>query len=92
MNYHIEVLKFDSPRPSPPPRKSFKAEQSVWAMSVTRSETLRRVGKSDLHVQQLGCGGGGWANIKAPVAETEASINAAYAAGVRLFDTAPSCK
>jgi D-threo-aldose 1-dehydrogenase len=61
-------------------------------MSTTakRSEQLRRVGKSELFVQQLGCGGGGWANLKAPLAETEASINAAFDAGIRLYDTAPS--
>jgi hypothetical protein len=29
-----------------------------------RSEKLRRVGKSELIVPQLGCGGGGWANFK----------------------------
>ena len=39
-------------------------------MATPRAEQERRVGKSELFVKQLGCGGGGWANIKAPLADT----------------------
>ena len=58
---------------------------------ATRSETVRRVGKSELYVRQLGIGGGGFANTQAmPDNEVTAVATAAYEGGIRLFDTAPS--
>ena len=55
-----------------------------------RSEQLRRVGKSELLVPQLGCGGGGWADVNTPLAQTEAAVHSAFDCGIRLYDTAPS--
>ncbi|HEX9446533.1 MAG TPA: aldo/keto reductase [Dongiaceae bacterium] len=51
----------------------------------------RQIGKTELSVTVLGFGGAPLGNLYAPVgdAEAQASLEAAWAAGRRLFDTAP---
>jgi len=51
----------------------------------------RRLGRSALEVTVLGLGGAPLVGLKAPVPEAQArgAIEAAYAAGLRLFDTSP---
>lgn len=51
----------------------------------------RRLGTSQLDVTVLGLGGAPLVGLKAPVLEAKArgAIEAAYAAGLRLFDTSP---
>lgn len=51
----------------------------------------RPLGRTSLSLTVLGCGGSAIGNLYHPVSEEEASdtIEAAYAAGVRYFDTAP---
>jgi D-threo-aldose 1-dehydrogenase len=53
--------------------------------------TLRRVGKTDLQVTSLGFGGATLGDGRAPIPEAQAmlTIEAAYAAGIGYFDTAP---
>jgi D-threo-aldose 1-dehydrogenase len=50
-----------------------------------------RLGKSNVEVTVLGLGGAPLVGLKTPVpaAQARAAIEAAYAAGVRLFDTSP---
>src|SRR5215212_3986164 len=52
---------------------------------------LRRVGKTDLHVTALGFGGATLGDAREPTPEAQATltIEAAYAAGIGYFDTAP---
>ena len=51
----------------------------------------RRLGKGPLHLTALGFGSSRIGNLHGPVPEDEAlaAVGAAYAAGVRYFDTAP---
>ena len=51
----------------------------------------RPLGRTSLSLTALGCGGSAIGNLYHPVSEEEASdtIEAAFAAGVRYFDTAP---
>src|SRR6185437_5541944 len=51
----------------------------------------RRLGKSNVDVTVLGLCGAPLVRVKSPVpaADARAAIEAAYAAGVRLFDTSP---
>src|ERR1700759_3033816 len=51
----------------------------------------RRVGKTDLEVTALGFGGATLGDARSPISEAQASltIEAAYAAGIGYFDTAP---
>lgn len=52
---------------------------------------LRPLGRTDLHVTRLGFGGAPLGDRLDPVSEpqAQATIEAAYAAGIRLFDTSP---
>ncbi|MFO1349242.1 MAG: aldo/keto reductase [Gammaproteobacteria bacterium] len=52
---------------------------------------LRPLGQSDLRVTTLGFGGAPLGNLYAEIAEPEAiaTVRAAFATGIRLFDTAP---
>ena len=52
---------------------------------------LRRVGRTDLQVTSLGFGGATLGDGRAPIPEAQAmlTIEAAYAAGIGYFDTAP---
>ena len=49
----------------------------------------RRVGKSDLYVTPLGFGGGTIGSADVPTQTSLDTVNAAWASGVRFFDTAP---
>jgi D-threo-aldose 1-dehydrogenase len=51
----------------------------------------RRLGRSDVAITPLGFGGNALSNLYAAVDETDAiaAVRAAYAAGIRYFDTAP---
>ncbi len=53
--------------------------------------TRREIGRTGLKVTALGLGGAPFGNLFAPVAEAEAraTLDAAWARGCRLFDTAP---
>ncbi len=55
------------------------------------SDTRVAVGNCSLKATLLGYGGGGISNMYAPVSEQDAaaSVEAAWDAGIRLFDTAP---
>lgn len=55
------------------------------------SDTRTKVGNTRLETTLLGYGGGGISNMYAPVSEEDAlaSVEAAWNAGIRLFDTAP---
>jgi len=50
-----------------------------------------RLGRSDVRVSELSFGGAGIGNLMAPVGddEAEATVEAAWEAGIRSFDTAP---
>jgi D-threo-aldose 1-dehydrogenase len=50
---------------------------------------MRRIGRTDLTVTELGLGGGPLGGIAPTDAEARAVVDAAYAAGVRYFDCAP---
>jgi D-threo-aldose 1-dehydrogenase len=52
---------------------------------------VRRLGRSDIHVTTLGFGGATIGGIRGPLpeAEAQATLHAAWDAGVRYFDTAP---
>ena len=52
---------------------------------------LNKIGRTSVEVTQLGFGGGtmGDPDEIIPEAQAEATLAAAYDAGVRLFDTAP---
>ncbi|MSS73364.1 MAG: aldo/keto reductase [Candidatus Latescibacteria bacterium] len=54
-------------------------------------DTRRRLGRSSVEVTQFGLGGAAFGNIHSVVSEPSVAgaIEAAYAAGVRYFDTAP---
>src|SRR5204863_4792353 len=51
----------------------------------------RRVGQTDLQVTSLGFGGATLGDARAPIPEAQSvlTIEAAYAAGIAYFDTAP---
>ena len=55
------------------------------------ADTKIRIGNCELEPTVLGYGGGGISNMYAAVSEEDAleSVNAAWNAGIRLFDTAP---
>ena len=55
------------------------------------SDTRTQVGGTKLKTTMLGYGGGGISNMYAPVSDKDAleSVEAAWDAGIRLFDTAP---
>ena len=52
---------------------------------------LRQVGKTALHITQFGLGGTGFGNIYKAIGDqtAQATIDAAWQAGIRYFDTAP---
>lgn len=56
-----------------------------------RPDRRRRLGRSSVEVTQFGLGGAAFGNIHSVVSEeaVAGAIGAAYAAGVRYFDTAP---
>ena len=60
-------------------------------MSDAAGIRTKRLGRSDLSVSQLSFGGAGIGNLLAPVGddEAEATVEAAWEAGIRTFDTAP---
>eukprot|EP01051_Picozoa_sp_SAG22_P005965 SAG22_NODE_373_length_11549_cov_12.592052_5_plen_407_part_00 len=56
-----------------------------------RAARLRRVGSSELFVPQLGLGGTGFSSYaRTSDAAANATVEAAWKAGVRLYDTAPA--
>ncbi|MFN8493581.1 MAG: aldo/keto reductase [Caldilineaceae bacterium] len=54
-------------------------------------DKLRQVGKTALHITQFGLGGTGFGNIYKAIGDqdAQATIDAAWQAGIRYFDTAP---
>ncbi|MFN8522239.1 MAG: aldo/keto reductase [Chloroflexota bacterium] len=53
--------------------------------------SLQQIGKTDLRVTRLGCGGATLGDAHGAISEAQASttLEAAYAAGISYFDTAP---
>jgi D-threo-aldose 1-dehydrogenase len=51
----------------------------------------RAIGRTDLRVTQLGCGGATLGDIREriPEAQADVTLEAAWAAGIGYFDTAP---
>ena len=51
----------------------------------------RRLGRTDLHLTQLGCGSAtlGDARELIPESQSDVTLEAAYASGIGYFDTAP---
>ena len=60
-------------------------------MTATRTLPLRRLGRSPVHVTELSFGGAAIGNLYTEVSEQDAraAVDAAWAGGIRTFDTAP---